>query len=351
MKQKTYAFSDKAVNHYFDGSLERLSDYVDPARTVLIVDDAVERCHGARLEGWRRIVVKGSETSKDLSEFQRIIGELIRLEVDRKTLLVGIGGGVVTDLTGFVGSVYMRGIAYGFVPTTLLSQVDAALGGKNGVNFGDYKNMLGVIRQPEFLLFDPSLLASLPEAEWRNGFAEVIKYGCIYDAELFGYLEANRAAALAHEPGVIAHIVERCAEIKARIVADDEFEQGQRRLLNFGHTVGHAVEKLEGIPHGQAVAKGMVVATALSRQLAGLEAAEAERVVRLIEAYQLPTRIESPVDKITAYFKMDKKRDDQSIYFVLLETIGHAFVEPVSLERLGGLLAGVLGDPASHVEP
>ena len=342
MKQKTYAFSGKAVEYYFGESLGQLSRYADPARTILIVDDQVDRFHGARMEGWRKIVVPGNESSKDMREFQRVIDELIRLEADRKTLLVGVGGGVVTDLTGFVGSVYMRGISYGFVPSTLLSQVDAALGGKNGVNFGNFKNMLGVIRQPEFLLFDYDLLKTLPEDQWRSGFAEVIKYGCICDPVLFSYLEANREGALAHEPSVIAHLVTRAAEIKSVIVGEDEFEKGQRRLLNFGHTVGHAVEKLEGIAHGQAVAKGMAVACALSERLAGLPRKEVDRVVQLIKGYHLPVEIESDTDQIAAYFRMDKKRERESIHFILLEAIGRALVEPVPIERLHGLLTEVL---------
>lgn len=342
MEKKTYTFGAKAVDYYFGESLDQLSRYADPARTILIVDDQVDRHHAARFEGWRKVVVRGRESSKDLSEFQRVTTELIRLEADRKTTLVAIGGGVVTDLTGFVASVYMRGISYGFVPSTLLSQVDAAIGGKNGVNFGDFKNILGVIRQPDFLLFDAGLLTTLPEDEWRNGFAEVIKYGCTLDPELFSYLETHRERALAHEASVIDHIVRRSAEIKSEIVEADEFEQDQRRLLNFGHTVGHAVEKLEGIPHGQAVAKGMVVSCAVSRRLGGLSPEAAERVVDLIRAYQLPTETDQDPGRISAYFRMDKKREARSVHFILLEEIGRAHVRPIPLEALDRLLAEVL---------
>lgn len=348
MEKKTYTFSGKAVDYYFGESLDQLSLYADPARAILIVDDQVDRHHGARLKGWRKIVVRGHESSKDLSEFQRVTTELIRLEADRKTTLIAVGGGVVTDLTGFVASVYMRGISYGFVPSTLLSQVDAAIGGKNGVNFGDYKNILGVIRQPDFLIFDASLLQSLPEDEWRNGFAEVIKYGCILDSELFGYLETRRDSALAHDPSVIDHIVARSAVIKSEIVAEDEFEQGRRRLLNFGHTVGHAVEKLEVIPHGQAVAKGMVVSCAVSRRLSGLSGEAADRVIDLIRSYHLPTGIHRDPAQISAYFRMDKKREARSIHFILLETIGRAHIRQIPLEELDGLLAEVLSKQQSR---
>ena len=347
MEKKTYSFSGKTVDYYFGESLDQLSRYTDPARTILIVDDQVDRHHAARLEGWRKVVVRGRESSKDLSEFRRVAEELIRLEADRKTTLVGVGGGVVTDLTGFVASVYMRGLSYGFVPSTLLSQVDAAIGGKNGVNFGDYKNILGVIRQPDFLIFDAGLLSTLPESEWRNGFAEVIKYGCILDRELFGYLETRLEGALAHEPSVISHIVARSAAIKSEIVEEDEFEQGRRRLLNFGHTVGHAVEKLEGIAHGQAVAKGMAVACAFSKRLAGLSPEAAGRVVDLIKAYHLPTTTSRDAREISAYFRMDKKREAASIHFILLEDIGRARTRQMPLEELDARLEEVLGTGAT----
>lgn len=154
MEKQEYLFSGKKVNYYFDESLSALQNYTDPENTILIVDDRVEEFHGDKLKGWKTIIVKGNEASKSLDRFQEVVDELIRLEADRTTFLVGIGGGVVTDLTGFVASVYMRGISYGFVPSTLLAQVDASVGGKNGINYDRYKNILGIIRQPEFLLFD-----------------------------------------------------------------------------------------------------------------------------------------------------------------------------------------------------
>lgn len=309
------------------------------------MDDQVDRFHSGSLKGWRKIVVRGEEASKDLGVFRRVIDELVGLEADRKTLLVGVGGGVISDLVGFAGSIYMRGIPFGFVPSTLLSQVDASIGGKNGVNFGKFKNMLGVIRQPDFLLFDPQLLGTLPDVEWRSGFAEVIKYGCISDRDLFDYLERNRGKALAQDPEVISWLVERAADIKSLIVGEDEFEQGKRRLLNFGHTVGHAVEKLEGIPHGQAVAKGMAIASAISERLAGLAPSESSRIVQLIGDYGLPVTIGSDTDQIAAYFRMDKKREQKALHFILLEQIGQAHTKLLALDFLDDLLGELLSVP------
>jgi 3-dehydroquinate synthase len=344
VKTRQYSFSGRTVPGYFGAKLSSLDSWADPARTILVVDDQVQRYHGEKISGWRVITVAGNEGSKSLAGLQQLLDELVRMEADRKTMLVGIGGGVVTDLTGFAASIYMRGIPYAFVPSTLLAQVDASIGGKNGINYGRYKNMLGVIRQPEFLLFDPELLETLADAEWHNGFAEIIKYACIADPELFTFLEDNRLKALAHDRSVTNFLVERSADIKCRIVQEDEFEGGLRRLLNFGHTVGHAVEKLEGIPHGQAVAKGMVVAADFSVKLAGLPGNERDRIVRLIRQYQLPVTIDSDPEAIAAYFRMDKKREGQDIHFVLLEKTGAAFVRPLPLASLPPMLAASLAD-------
>jgi 3-dehydroquinate synthase len=243
-----------------------------------------------------------------------------------------------------VASVYLRGIDYGFVPATLLSQVDAAIGGKNGINFSLYKNMIGIIRQPRFLLFDHELLQTLPPAEWYNGFAEIIKYACICDASLFEFLEVHAGKALAFDRETISYLVKRSAQIKSEIVQADEFEQGQRRLLNFGHTIGHAVEKLERVPHGQAVAKGMAAAAELSRLTAGLPGEEKQRIVHLIERYHLPSGIHSEADAIARYFRMDKKRENSNIHFILLKRIGEAFVKPIALDELAEMLKQLIGE-------
>ncbi|HLR37268.1 MAG TPA: 3-dehydroquinate synthase [Chitinophagaceae bacterium] len=338
MEEQQYIFSGKKVNYYFDASLADLSQYVDRGRTILIVDDKVNRLHGDQLKNWRKIVVKGAEESKSLDCFQQVVDELIRMEADRKTMLVGIGGGVVTDLTGFVASVYMRGISYAFVPTTLLAQVDASVGGKNGVNYGRYKNILGVIRQPDFLLFDYTLLDTLDERDLYNGFAEIIKYACFGDLSLFDYLENNREKALKRNREVIGFLVKRSVEIKSNIVQKDEFEGGLRRLLNFGHTVGHAVEKIEKIPHGQAVAKGMVIAAQFSTVLNALSEDAVSRMRRLIEEYHLPINIESRPEDIEQLFKMDKKREKDFIHFILLNELGKGKVIPVKMDRLSELL-------------
>lgn len=341
MKTLEYQFRHQATKYYVGDSITQLKNYADPERSVILIDEQVNKLHGDKLEGWHKVEVPSGEEYKDIQIFQQIINALIALEADRKTMLIGIGGGVVTDLTGFVAGVYMRGLPFAFVPTTLLAQVDASIGGKNGINHGRYKNMLGIIRQPEFILFDYGLLSSLPEAEWHNGFAEIIKYACITDADLFDYLEEHKEAALSASGEVIAFLVERSVSIKSKIVQEDEFENGTRRWLNFGHTIGHAIEKLEGIAHGQAVAKGMVVAARFSEKLTGLPAADTNRIIRLISDYGLPVTNTTDKEAVYNLFRMDKKREKNFIHFILLNRIGEAKTTAIPLEQLKEMLTAL----------
>lgn len=338
MNELSYTFHGKKVSYYLDASLERLHEWVDPQRSILLVDEQVSRLHSAKLGGWRKILIPSGEESKDLRMLEHVTEALVAMEADRKTMLIGIGGGVVTDLTGWVASVYMRGIPFGFVPSTLLAQVDASIGGKNGINFGAYKNLLGSIRQPDFILFDYSLLYSLSEDQWRGGFAEIIKSACIADLSLFELLEQRCEDALQRDPALVASLVQRCVEIKSRVVETDEFEKNERRWLNFGHTLGHAVEKIEHMAHGPAVAIGMVAASKLSERFSGLSPQETRRIVSLIEAYGLPVRLQSEASAISHLFRMDKKREQDLVHFVLLPRIGQALVHPIPLSELDALL-------------
>lgn len=338
MKTLSYQFQQQATRYLMGESLLQLGNYVDIARTVLVLDENVDKHHGDKLKGWKKLVIPDGEDHKNMEVLQQIIDGLIELEADRKTTLVGIGGGMVTDMAGFAASIYMRGIPFGFVPTTLLAQVDASLGGKNGVSHGKHKNMLGIIRQPEFILFDYTLPATMPAEEWHNGFAEIIKYACIMDAELFDYLETNRDKALARDVAVLEFLVERSVDSKTKVVLEDELETGARRWLNFGHTLGHAVEKLENIAHGKAVAIGMVAAAKISEKLTGLPVEQTNRLIRLINDYQLPVTLTSNKEEVYNIFKLDKKREKDVIHFVLLEEIGKAVTQPVPLATLKELL-------------
>src|SRR5678816_3698852 len=194
MKKLTYKFSNSSVDYYLAGGISHLKEIVDKDNTIIVTDENVYNAHTKRFKNWNCIVLKPGEEFKIQSTVDSVVKQLIEMEADRKTVLVGVGGGVVTDITGYVASIYMRGISFGFVPTSLLAMVDASIGGKNGIDIGVYKNMVGIIRQPSFLLFDPSLLQTLPDPEWRNGFAEIIKHASIKDAAMFKQLEQNNLA-------------------------------------------------------------------------------------------------------------------------------------------------------------
>lgn len=338
MIKQSHRFQNTATDYYLGESLANLGNYVDKSRTILLVDENVDQHYGDMFPGWKKLVIPDGEENKNMEVMDQIINGLIELEADRKTMLVGIGGGMLTDMTGFAASIYMRGIPFGFVPSTLLAQVDASIGGKNGISHGMHKNMLGTINQPAFILFDYSLPSTMPDGEWCNGFAEIIKYACIYDESLFVYLEANKEKALAKDVETLQFLVQRSVEIKTKFVLEDEFESGVRRWLNFGHTLGHAVEKLESIAHGQAVAIGMVAAAKISEKYNLLPAEQTNRLIRLINDYRLPVTMTSDKEAVFSIFKLDKKREKDHIHFVLLEKIGQARTQPILLDELKQIL-------------
>jgi 3-dehydroquinate synthase len=236
----------------------------------------------------------------------------------------------------------MRGLKFAFVPSTILAMVDAAIGGKNGVDVGLYKNLVGLIKQPEFILFDYSLLQTLPNEQWVNGFAEVIKHACIKDAVLFSVLEKYTLNDFRKDALLLAELIEINVNIKTAIVVIDEFEQADRKLLNFGHTIGHAVENLHHILHGHAVSIGMVAACNLSEQINGFHFEEAIRIVKLLAKYHLPVDIETEYEKVFEVLKMDKKRIKNEVNFILLNKIGEAVIKSVKLDDLHKHLKEIL---------
>ncbi|MHB8055809.1 MAG: 3-dehydroquinate synthase [Candidatus Aminicenantales bacterium] len=315
-------------------SARRLGDYAPKDRTLIVTDRKVYGLYRPLFRGWDVLILDRGEKTKTLAVVERIERELLRKGYDRGATLVGAGGGVVCDLAGFAASVYMRGIRFGFVPTTLLAQVDASLGGKNGVNLDRFKNVIGVFRQPDFVLSDPRFLATLPAAEIRNGLAETVKAAAIRDRELFGDLEADPGRALAGDPEILGRMIERAAAVKIGIVARDERECGPRALLNFGHTLGHALEKTAGISHGAAVSIGMAAAARLSTAEGLLPEREARRLIALLDRLGLPTGFPSLSRRVLAAIDKDKKKDRRLIRFVMLRRIGSAVIRPVRLENL-----------------
>ncbi len=298
---------------------------------ILIVDSNVYEYHTQAFDNAGTvIVVNGSEESKTLEKSQEIIEQLLHLGADKNSILIGVGGGVISDLTGFVASIYKRGIPFGFVPTTVLAAVDAAIGGKNGVNTGTIKNTIGTICQPDWLLYDYQFFKSLPREEFANGFAEVIKYGCICDSELFDYLEKYDLEYFVKSPVALQMIIQKCLMIKAKIISKDPNDFSIRKTLNFGHTVGHAIEKDLELKHGYAVSIGMVVASQLSTTKTGLQKDDVTRISKLLQKYELPVTAEAETNAVMALIANDKKKKGESIDFILLQSIGESEIKTIS---------------------
>ena len=336
MNTRTFSFSTASVKYYFHAGFEQLHKLVSIDQTVLLTDENIFAKHKKRFKGWKTIVIKASESHKNQTTVDEIIQQLIEIGADRTTTLVGIGGGVITDITGYVAGIFLRGISFGFVPTSILAMVDASVGGKNGIDVGLYKNMVGLIRQPSFILFDYSFLKTLPKEEWVNGFAEIIKHAAIRDAAMFKILEGSRLSTFQKDSNAVARLIKRNVLIKTKVVIKDEFESGERRLLNFGHTLGHAIENLYQIPHGHAISIGMGLAATLSEKLTGFK--EKERLINLLKLYGLPPQFDFDKEKAFDILLKDKKKAGKQISFVLLRKIGKAEVKFLLLEDLHALV-------------
>jgi 3-dehydroquinate synthase len=319
--------SSRACQILLDAALAELPSLADGRRAVLLVDANVRRLHGHALPAWPVVEVGIGEGAKTLATIEHLARTLVAAGVDRSTLLVGVGGGVTCDVTGFLGSILLRGLPFGFVATTLVAQVDAAIGGKNGVNLDGYKNLIGTFTQPEFVVCDHGFLSTLPAREMGCGMAEAIKTAAIGDARLFTRIEADLDAVLACDHALLAPVVEGAARTKVRIVAADERERGPRQLLNFGHTLGHGVEKVFAMSHGEAVAIGMVAAARLSVRRGLLAADDGARLERLLARAGLPTAWpEGRWPDLVEAMRRDKKRHEGRQLGVLLRAIGDGVV-------------------------
>jgi 3-dehydroquinate synthase len=277
------------------------------------------------------VEVAEGEAAKALDHAASLWDAFLGAGLDRGSAVVAVGGGVVGDLAGFAAATYMRGIAVVQVPTTLLAQVDASVGGKVAINHPRAKNLIGAFHQPRLVIVDPRTLGTLPEREYRSGLAEVIKTGAALNAELFAALEAEVAAVRRRDPELLERVVATCCAEKATIVEQDEREEsGLRMVLNYGHTVGHALEALGGYQawrHGEAVAVGMAVAARLAHRLGLIERSTAERQIALLEAVELPTRFAEPAPgAVWDALARDKKARDGRVPFVLLKALGRAEV-------------------------
>lgn len=313
------------------------SDHITHNNVMILTNETIaplylntirESLHGFSVQ---QIVIPDGEKYKTLSQLESVIGEMLSNGCARDTTLIALGGGVIGDLCGFVAATFQRGIPFIQIPTTLLSQVDSSVGGKTAVNHPLGKNMIGAFYQPKAVIIDTTTLSTLPAREFAAGMAEVIKYGIIYDAEFFAWLEKNVHQLKTLETQALTHAIKRCCEIKAEIVALDETEQNLRALLNLGHTFGHAIEAEMGYGnwlHGEAVAAGMVIACEVAEQQNWMTASEVRRVRDLIEQFDLPTVGPDGMNCQTyiKHMRHDKKVQAGAIRFIMPKGIGKAFV-------------------------
>jgi 3-dehydroquinate synthase len=312
-------------------------------RLVIITNPAVQGLCGGRLSeslsgaGFQVtvLIVPDGEEYKSLDSAGRLYTELTDAYAERSTPILALGGGVIGDLAGFVAATYLRSVPLVQLPTTLLAQVDSSIGGKVAVNHGQLKNKIGAFYQPRLVISDTTLLKTLPEDEFTNGMAEVVKSAVIRDEDFFSFLASNLKKIKQRDDDVLEEVVFRTAGIKADVVAGDEFDLGLRNILNFGHTIGHAIETSTDfrVAHGQAVSAGMVAAARIARELGVLGAGELAKLTGLLETIGLPITIKGlESDKIIEAMKHDKKIVDGKIRFVLPRAIGDVFVtEEVSL--------------------
>jgi 3-dehydroquinate synthase len=330
-----FEIKNKDSTILFKCPFKEISKFVHSRSTFLITDENVNRLYGNSFPPFcEKIVIGSGERVKTLQTVEIIYEKLLTGEADRSSFIIAVGGGVVCDIAGYAASTYMRGVDFALVPTTLLAQVDAAVGGKNGVNFRGYKNIVGVFNQPAFVLIDSSFLLTLSEKEISSGFVEVIKCAAIAEAELFSFLEKHSRQALRLERQVVEPIKRDAIKIKISIVERDEKERGERKKLNFGHSFAHALEKNCGLSHGEAVSVGMVLAAELSVRKKLLNSTDFDRLRSLLIKYRVPVSLPFGRKAVFEAIRKDKKKKGETIDFVLLKSIGEASIENIEFDEL-----------------
>jgi len=314
------------------------------SKVIFITDLNLYSHYSSFLDKYGLIKINPGEKSKNLDVVSDIIEEMIEIGADRNSILVGFGGGVVCDITGFVSSVYMRGIDFGYVSTSLLSQVDASLGGKTGVNFKQFKNMIGIFNQPKFVICNIDYLRTLSDEEFLNGMGEVVKHAIISDVGYFDFIRLNIEKVLNRDENIIIELISKSIEIKSNIVLEDEKEKGVRKILNFGHTFGHAIESKYGIKHGFSVVLGMLISLKLSQKLGFIELSEIEKIIKLFMDLKILHKDEKEILKkenillLLDLIKNDKKKNDNNVDLILIKNIGNAVIYSISFDDIEKML-------------
>ena len=320
---------------------ELYAQNIIPEDSIYITDDNLAGIYPGFFSGKKLISIPNGEENKTIRTVNHIFDELIELNADRKSYIVGVGGGMITDIAGFVASTYMRGTKFGFIPTSLLAMIDASIGGKNGVNHHNYKNMIGTINQPAFVMIDPAFLKTLPGEEYTNGMAEAIKHLLIADKEKFFQFYSNTGLCTDKNNVPEADFLCHQIEVKVKTVNSDELEKGKRKRLNFGHTFGHPIEKILGLKHGYAVSIGMAIAAEISKIYGYLSENEVNIIRNALIKTGLPVSCKIDKNKVIEIMAKDKKKDRDSIDFILLRNIGEAVIEPIEICRLSEMFLDI----------
>ena len=342
MEKIDYPNSLIVINKSFANFFDYIYD-VNHLDIIYLIDENVLRIHKKIFSNHLKVIsILSGEKAKSLQNINEIIQKIIDLGGNKNTCIIGVGGGVTCDIAGFIASIYMRGVRFGFIPTTLLAITDASLGGKNGVNFNKVKNILGVINEPDFVFIDYSFLKTLPSKEFVNGFAEIIKHACISSKKLFTDLEKNidNYLKLIKYPeqadfNILNNLICDSIKIKLDIVCLDRNENSIRKNLNYGHTFGHAIESEFNIPHGSAISLGMIISNMISNKLGYINNEDLLKVSSLLYRYGLPVDVLNYNKKdLILLIQKDKKSTGKMIDFVMLKEIGSSFIESLNIQKI-----------------
>lgn len=339
LKTNSTSESNITIGNSLQSEFQSLLRKIKPTKTVFITDETMMNSLRTFCSPDKKTVfaLKSGESEKNFDNLKRIIQFFFEQQIDKKSLVVAFGGGVITDITGFAASIFYRGVPTLYIPTTLLAQVDAAIGGKNTINFSETKNVLGTISQPRHILIDIGLLKSLPKRQINSGMAEIIKYGIGFDALLFSYIESIKKIGAK----ALLHLVKRSGEIKVGVVAKDQDEsRGERKLLNLGHTLGHAIEaqKNQRLTHGEAISIGIMFAAFISEDLGHISKKDLEKIRKILEKFSLPTRTYFDVKIALENILHDKKKTGETIDFIAIKKIGQSYIQRLTLDELSAYL-------------
>lgn len=319
---------------HYNISFPEIIESISDRKYLIITDKNLSQLYSSLIENQPHFVLYPGEGSKSMKSVMKLIDFLIENHYHKDSILIGYGGGVVTDLVGFAASIYKRGTNFMFIPTTLMAQIDASLGGKNGINHNGFKNVVGVINQPQDIFINTAYLNTLSKRHFFNGIAEIIKYGVIYDVKMLDYLENNHSKIIHLDKITLNNLIKQCIKIKWHFYHQDLYDNDYRNLLNFGHTVAHFIELSQNLLHGEAVAIGLVAASEVSYKLGKISKIEFERIINLVKLYHLPSDTTLSSDKMREYLEQDKKNSKTKIRYIILETLGKAKYIEITIDEL-----------------